>query len=97
MVATGGGGYDPYRTVPRAWTHLWCALSRQDAPDALPEAWRTRWQEHIGDVMPEHAHDDTRDWPEIPREAEISSHNRAVMKRLLGTLEPIWLEQFGSP
>ena len=30
LVATGGGGYDPYRTVPRAWAALWAAVSRQE-------------------------------------------------------------------
>ena len=48
LVATGGGGYDPYRTVPRVWALLWSILSRQDAPTAIPEPWRARWGEVAG-------------------------------------------------
>ncbi len=43
-VAVGGGGYDPYRVVPRAWSLLWAEMSEQTVPTALPEAWVTRWR-----------------------------------------------------
>ncbi|HEX8024907.1 MAG TPA: hypothetical protein VF484_01755 [Candidatus Limnocylindrales bacterium] len=43
MLATGGGGYDIYRVVPRAWALVWLAGAHRDAPEALPEAWRARW------------------------------------------------------
>lgn len=43
-VAVGGGGYDPYRVVPRAWSLLWSEMSEQTVPDVLPEAWVTRWR-----------------------------------------------------
>jgi acetoin utilization deacetylase AcuC-like enzyme len=43
-VAVGGGGYDPYRVVPRAWSLLWAEMSEQRVPDALPDAWVTRWR-----------------------------------------------------
>ena len=42
-LATGGGGYDAYRVVPRAWAHVWLAGAGRDAPSALPAAWRERW------------------------------------------------------
>lgn len=43
-VAVGGGGYDLYRVVPRAWSILWADMSEQALPDALPQAWIERWQ-----------------------------------------------------
>ena len=43
-LATGGGGYDAYRVVPRAWTLTWLAGAHREVPDETPEAWRTRWQ-----------------------------------------------------
>lgn len=43
-VALGGGGYDLYRVVPRAWSMLWAEMSQQLLPDALPEAWVERWK-----------------------------------------------------
>jgi acetoin utilization protein AcuC len=43
-LATGGGGYDAYRVVPRAWSLVWLAGAHRDVPDTTPEAWRTRWE-----------------------------------------------------
>jgi acetoin utilization protein AcuC len=42
-LATGGGGYDAYRVVPRSWSLVWLAGAHRDAPDSTPEAWRERW------------------------------------------------------
>lgn len=42
-LATGGGGYDVYRVVPRAWAHVWLAASHRDVPPATPPEWRERW------------------------------------------------------
>ena len=42
-LATGGGGYDVYRVVPRAWALTWLAGAHRDAPQEIPEAWRERW------------------------------------------------------
>ena len=42
-LATGGGGYDAYRVVPRAWALTWLAGAHRDAPAAIPESWRARW------------------------------------------------------
>ena len=42
-LATGGGGYDVYRVVPRAWALTWLAAAHRDAPATTPAAWRARW------------------------------------------------------
>ena len=42
-LATGGGGYDVYRVVPRAWALTWSAAAHRDVPASTPEAWRERW------------------------------------------------------
>ncbi len=42
-LATGGGGYDVYRVVPRAWSLVWLAGVHRDVPDATPRGWRERW------------------------------------------------------
>ena len=42
-LATGGGGYDVYRVVPRAWALTWLAGAHREPPTAIPEAWVTRW------------------------------------------------------
>ncbi len=43
-VALGGGGYDLYRVVPRAWSLLWAEMSEQALPDTLPQEWIERWR-----------------------------------------------------
>jgi len=42
-LATGGGGYDAYRVVPRAWSLVWLAGAHRDPPARISEAWRERW------------------------------------------------------
>src|SRR6187551_599982 len=42
-LATGGGGYDAYRVVPRTWALTWLAGAHREVPSATPEAWRARW------------------------------------------------------
>jgi acetoin utilization deacetylase AcuC-like enzyme len=43
-LALGGGGYDLYRVVPRAWGMVWAEMSEQPLPDRLPAGWVQRWQ-----------------------------------------------------
>jgi acetoin utilization protein AcuC len=42
-LATGGGGYDAYRVVPRAWALTWLAGAHREVPASTPIAWRERW------------------------------------------------------
>src|SRR6185295_16573914 len=42
-LATGGGGYDVYRVVPRSWSLVWLVGAHRGVPDATPVAWRDRW------------------------------------------------------
>src|SRR5215212_2766738 len=44
-LATGGGGYDVYRVVPRSWSLVWLAAAHRDIPDETPAEWRDRWAE----------------------------------------------------
>ena len=42
-LATGGGGYDVYRVVPRAWALVWLAQAHREPPLETPADWRARW------------------------------------------------------
>jgi acetoin utilization protein AcuC len=42
-LATGGGGYDAYRVVPRMWSLVWLAGAHRDVPIETPPDWRERW------------------------------------------------------
>jgi len=55
-LATGGGGYEIYRVVPRVWALVWLAASHADVPAQLPPEWRARWmadsERHSGAPLP---------------------------------------------
>jgi acetoin utilization protein AcuC len=38
-VATGGGGYQWARVVPRAWTIAFAEMAATELPDEIPEDW----------------------------------------------------------
>lgn len=42
-LATGGGGYDSYRVVPRVWSLIWLAGAHRAVPDVIAAAWREQW------------------------------------------------------
>lgn len=42
-LATGAGGYDVYRVVPRSWALTWLAMAHREPPLDLPPAWLERW------------------------------------------------------
>jgi acetoin utilization deacetylase AcuC-like enzyme/ribosomal protein S18 acetylase RimI-like enzyme len=42
-LATGGGGYDAYRVVPRTWALTWLAGMHHEVPPTTSSAWRDRW------------------------------------------------------
>ncbi|MCY7419750.1 MAG: acetoin utilization protein AcuC [Chloroflexi bacterium] len=42
-LATGGGGYEAYRVVPRSWALVWLAQAHRDVPTLVPGEWRERW------------------------------------------------------
>lgn len=95
LVVTGGGGYDPYRTVPRSWASLWAAVTNQALPDKIPKSWRSHWQVQSPVGLPRTISDDLTTWEPKPRRADIESHNRAVIRRLHSTHGPIWQEELG--
>ena len=72
-VATGGGGYDIWRVVPRAWTALWAAVSHQELPEKVPDAWLSKWREKSPVGLPPLMRDDPEDYPQGPRCREDSA------------------------
>lgn len=47
-LATGGGGYDAYRVVPRTWALTWLAGAHREPEVETPAAWRERWEADAG-------------------------------------------------
>jgi acetoin utilization protein AcuC len=52
-VATGGGGYQWARVVPRAWTIYFAEMAGDDMPDEIPPEWLARAIEESGAPVPE--------------------------------------------
>lgn len=82
-VALGGGGYDTYRVVPRAWALLWAEMSGRKLPETLPLAWLLEWQPRASVVIPDRWEDDPREVPSNYRRATISAKNARTARRAL--------------
>ncbi|MBE3554093.1 acetoin utilization protein AcuC [Thermicanus aegyptius] len=84
-IAVGGGGYDIWRVVPRAWTYLWAEMNHHPLLDEkLPEAWIHRWQKEAPVPLPNRMLDPS--FPPIPRRKEIMEKNRLTVERVLSYL-----------
>ena len=88
-VAVGGGGYDIWRVVPRAWTALWTTLSHQELPDEMPEDWLEKWGEDSPVELPPLLRDDPEDYPPTERAKEIADRNRKTVEELLEKVLPL--------
>ncbi|MFP5343497.1 MAG: GNAT family N-acetyltransferase [Candidatus Limnocylindria bacterium] len=67
-LATGGGGYDVYRVVPRTWALTWLAGAHREVPAETPPAWRERWAADAarhGQAPPPATFDDPPDAGEV--------------------------------
>ncbi|MEJ7820233.1 MAG: acetoin utilization protein AcuC [Rubrobacteraceae bacterium] len=88
-VATGGGGYDIQRVVPRAWTALWAVVSHKELPEKVPEAWLERWSPKSPIALPRLMRDDPADYPAGPRAPEIKERNRRAVEEVRRSVLPL--------
>ncbi|MGI8929609.1 MAG: acetoin utilization protein AcuC [Candidatus Limnocylindrales bacterium] len=89
-LATGGGGYDAYRVVPRSWSLVWLAQAHCDPPRETDPAWRDRWAdeaERYGQSPPPGTLLDPQDLvrPEPPELVELN--RKTAGRALTGALE----------
>lgn len=83
LVAVGGGGYDIWRVVPRAWTLLWAELSEQELPEKIPSQWHEKWEKIAPFSLPDRFMDEEHLFQPIPRRKEIEEKNRITVRRAL--------------
>lgn len=83
-IALGGGGYDIWRVVPRAWSQLWKIMST-DTPfsGSLPEAWLNKWKDSSPVPLPETWEDTENMYKPIPRKAEITEKNKQTLDKAM--------------
>ncbi len=84
-LATGGGGYDIHRVVPRAWAALWAEMAGRPVSEQtpVPKVWRERWQHSAALPLPTGFYDGADDIATIARAGEIQTGNRATVQRLM--------------
>lgn len=83
-IALGGGGYDIWRVVPRAWGQIWNVMSGNDVMTGnLPEAWLTKWQEKAPVQLPSKWQDANQLYKPIPRKEEITEKNQKALEKSL--------------
>lgn len=76
-LATGGGGYDIWRVVPRAWSLVYAVVSHQEIPEEVPPSWISRWQPESPAELPRRMRDEpSRDAP-----ASLRRKNRETAQR----------------
>ncbi|MFN2747617.1 MULTISPECIES: acetoin utilization protein AcuC [Bacillus] len=82
-IAVGGGGYDIWRVVPRAWARIWLEMKGIKAEGNLPEKWLKRWEKQASVPLPGKWCDPEALYPPIPRKAEITEKNAQTVAKAL--------------
>ena len=88
-VATGGGGYDIWRVVPRAWTTLWASVSHQELPEKVPEEWVRVRGGQSPVQLPPLMRDDPADFPPTEHASEIVERNDRTAEQVLEKVLPL--------
>ncbi|ADU31511.1 acetoin utilization protein AcuC [Evansella cellulosilytica] len=84
-IAVGGGGYDIWRVVPRAWAAIWLEMSNQTnlLKNPIPNNWIDTWQKESPHPLPLYWDDPSNMYPPIPRKTEIEKKNRRTAAKVL--------------
>jgi len=82
-IAVGGGGYDVWRVVPRAWAHIWLEMKNHKVSGSLPEEWINRWQHKAPVQLIKEWEDPSNLYQPIPRKQEIEEKNLITLKKAL--------------
>ncbi len=83
-IAVGGGGYDIWRVVPRAWSLIWLEMTENHiGKGSLPSEWLERWQKDSPVQLPLAWDDPDNLYPPIPRKAEITEKNVNTLEKAL--------------
>lgn len=87
-IAVGGGGYDIWRVVPRAWSLIWLEMNhmRNAASGLLPLQWVKAWKKQAPVQLPLHWDDPENMYKSIPRRKEIEEKNYISLTKCLGPL-----------
>lgn len=83
-IAVGGGGYDIWRVVPRAWALVWLEMTEYSHHlEHLPLSWLEKWQKEAEVSLPFQWDDPENLYPPVPRKKEITEKNKKTMEKAL--------------
>lgn len=83
-IAVGGGGYDIWRVVPRAWALLWLEMTENpNGYGKLPAEWIEYWQRQAPVKLPLEWDDPSNLYAPIPRKEEITEKNLRTLEKAL--------------
>ncbi|MGG3466379.1 acetoin utilization protein AcuC [Neobacillus pocheonensis] len=83
-IAVGGGGYDIWRVVPRAWALIWLEMTENsNCYGNLPENWVELWQKESPVQLPREWDDPENLYTPIPRKSEITEKNSLTLEKAL--------------
>lgn len=86
-IALGGGGYDYYRVIPRAWAFIWLEmLGIQHISGSLPLEWLSTWQEKAPVELITTWEDPPNLYAPIPRKQEIEEKNNKMLQQALNII-----------
>jgi acetoin utilization protein AcuC len=89
-IAVGGGGYDIWRVVPRAWSMVWLEMIEKSNTYMEPISleWITAWQKRTSIPLPDAWYDAEDLVTPIPRKAEIEQKNLQTVNTALLQIRP---------
>ncbi|WP_144477262.1 acetoin utilization protein AcuC [Cytobacillus oceanisediminis] len=83
-IAVGGGGYDIWRVVPRAWSLIWLEMiENSNCYGSLPQEWIDEWKDQAPVELPLEWDDPENLYPPIPRKPEITEKNAQTVEKAL--------------
>ncbi|MBS3971059.1 MAG: acetoin utilization protein AcuC [Clostridia bacterium] len=86
-VALGGGGYDIWNVVPRAWSLVWGEVSNRTIPRELPRTWLEKWGRISPVTLLRTLCDTFCSHEDHPHIEEIREKNIVNLNRLMGCLQ----------
>lgn len=83
-IAVGGGGYDIWRVVPRAWSYIWTEMNDLPAPTGpLPKEWLNKYQPQAPVTLIPTWEDPNPLYDPLPRKVEIEEKNAQMLEKAL--------------
>lgn len=83
-IAVGGGGYDIWRVVPRAWSLIWLEMiENSNCYGTLPQDWIDAWKDKASVELAKEWDDPENLYPPIPRKPEITEKNAQTVEKAL--------------